>query len=145
RSMVESWAMTSEDESSGEAGSNVNVAVEEPRLLHALPGRVRVHLAGWPRERRCAVEARLRQVPGVCSVQANPLTGNVLINFDTTATDEQAILAVLRTPTPDGGAVRGEILSISPGAPHRPRGSAPGGTLRLGHSPDLPYPAATRH
>src|SRR5207249_6485856 len=101
RNMVESWAMTSEDESSGEAGSNVNVAVEEPRLLHALPGRVRVHLAGWPRERQCAVAARLRQVPRVHSVQANRLTGNVTIHFDTTATDEYTILAEVRTPTLD--------------------------------------------
>src|SRR5439155_3782729 len=77
----------------GSSGSNMNAAVEEPRLLHALPGRMRVHLAGWPPEGPCAAETRLRQVPGVLSVQANPLTGNVLVHFDTSATDAQAILA----------------------------------------------------
>jgi hypothetical protein len=31
------------------------------------------------------------------SVQANPLTGNVLVHFDPTATDEQTLLAVVQT------------------------------------------------
>ena len=54
------------------------VAVEWPRLLHALPGRMRVHLAGWPRAGQCAVETWLRQVPGVLNVQANSLTRNAM-------------------------------------------------------------------
>jgi copper chaperone CopZ len=105
--------------------------------VHALPGRMRVHLTGWPREGHCAVEARLRQVRGVHSVQANPLTGNVLIHFDPTATDEQTVLAVAQTLKPVSISRRGEILPSSPGVPHHQTHSrsAPGSKLRLAGDP----------
>jgi Heavy metal associated domain 2 len=114
--------------------------------VHALPGRIRVHLAGWPREGHCAVEARLRQVRGVHSVQANPLTGNVLIHFDPTATDERTLLAVVQTLKPDSTSQRAEILPISPGVPRRPRHSrsAPGARLRPAGDPDVAGRAAIR-
>jgi copper chaperone CopZ len=98
---------------------------------------MRMHLAGWPREGHCAVEARLRQVPGVHSVQANPLTGNVLIHFDPMATDEQTLLAVVQTLKPVSISRRGEILPSSPGVPHHQTHSrsAPGATLRLAGDP----------
>jgi copper chaperone CopZ len=124
-----------------EAEPNVSTAmtaIEEPRLLHALPGRMRMQKAGWPREGHCAVEARLRQVPGVHGVQANPLTGNVLIHFDPTATDEQILRAVVQTLKPDNTSQRAEILPISPGVPRRQRRSrsAPGARLCLAGEPD---------
>jgi copper chaperone CopZ len=114
-------------------------ALEEPRLVHALPGRMRVHLAGWPREGPCAVEARLRQVPGVHSVQANPLTGNVLIHFDPTATDKQTLLAVVRTLKLDSMSCHSDFLPISPAVPHRQRPSrfAPGARPHLAGDPDV--------
>ena len=113
--------------------------IEEPRLLHALPGRMRVHLAGWLREGPCAVEARLRQVPGVLSVQTNPLTGNVLIHFDPTATDKQTLLTVVGTLKLDSMSCRGDFLPISPAVPHRQRRSrsAPGARLHLAGDPDV--------
>src|SRR5438034_9431234 len=115
----------------------MNVAVEEPRLLHVLPGRMRVHLAGWPPEGQCAVETRLRQVPGVLSVQVNPLTGNVLVHFNTTATDEQAIVAAVQTLKPNSISVRGEMLTVAPVVPdrHTRSGSTPGGMLGLASDP----------
>ena len=118
--------------------STAMAALEEPRLVHALPGRMRVHLAGWPRAGQCAVEARLRQVPGVHSVQANPLTGNVLIHFDPATTDERTLLAVVQRLKPDS-INRDEILPISPGVPRRQRRSrfAPGARLRLAGEPDV--------
>jgi hypothetical protein len=121
-----------EDDLHSEAEPDVSTAIEEPRLVHSLPGRMRVHLAGWPRAGQCAVEARLCQVQGVHSAQANPLTGNVLIHFDPTATDEQTLLAVVQTLKPVSIS-RGEILPSSPGVPHHQRcsKSAPGATLRL--------------
>jgi copper chaperone CopZ len=119
--------------------STALTAIEGPRLLHALPGRMRVQLAGWPRGGHCAVEARLRQVPGVHSVQANPLTGNVLIHFDPTATDEQTLLAVVQTLEPDSTSRRGEILPTSPAVPRRDRrsSSAPGARQRLVSGTDV--------
>ena len=111
--------------------------IMEPRLVHALPGRIRVHLTGWPREGHGAVEARLRQVPGVHSVQANPLTGNVLIHFDPIATDERTLLAVVQTLKPASISRRGEILPSSPSVPHHQTHarSAPGAKLRLAGDP----------
>src|SRR5205085_11074131 len=72
----------------------------EPQLLHAVPGRVRVHvttLAGYGAH---SVEAQVHRVPGVRDVEANPLTGNVLVRFDPQATTARAILDALRTPGP---------------------------------------------
>jgi hypothetical protein len=114
--------------------------------MHSLPGRMRVHLTGWSREGHGAVEARLRQVPGVHSVQANPLTGNVLIHFDPTATDAQTLLAVVQTLKPVSLS-RSEILSSSPGVPHQQRcsRSASGATLRLAGDPHAAGRASIPH
>ena len=68
-------------------------AVDHPRLLSLTAGRTRVHLPGWAAREQDQLEARLRQVRGVEAVQANPLTGNVLIRFDPRVTGEQGILA----------------------------------------------------
>lgn len=133
-----------QDRSCREAGSQVSTAIEELRLLHALPGRMRVHLARWPREGQCVVETRLYQVPGIYSVQVNPLTGNILIHFDPTATDEQTILAAVRTLQPDSSSLCGEILTISPEVLHRrrPSTSAPGARLRLAGQPHVAGPTS---
>ncbi|HEU4793377.1 MAG TPA: hypothetical protein VFS96_06950, partial [Nitrolancea sp.] len=67
-------------------------AVDEPRLIHAIPGRARIHLAEWPGQEQRQIEAQLRRVKGVRSVQANSLTGNVLIRFDPSAVDCATLL-----------------------------------------------------
>jgi cation-transporting ATPase I len=77
-------------------------ATEEPHVVHAIPGRMRVHLPGWEGRRQRGVEAWLRRVPGVRSVRANPLTGNVLIRFDLTLTNDEAILTAVRGLELDG-------------------------------------------
>ena len=69
----------------------------EPRVIHSLPGRVRVHLPGWSGQGKRSIEKQLRQVWGVHSVQANPLTGNILVQFDPTITNEQSIVDLVRT------------------------------------------------
>jgi copper chaperone CopZ len=76
----------------------MSVAVaEESRVLHSLPGRIRVHLLGWSGQDKRGIEKQLRQVWGVRSVQANPLTGNVLVQFDPAITNEQTIIELVRT------------------------------------------------
>jgi cation-transporting ATPase I len=70
-------------------------ATQEPRLVHAIPGRVRIHLPGWSGQGQRALERQLRALPPVRSVQANGLTGNVLVIFDP-ATDERTIVAAAR-------------------------------------------------
>lgn len=68
----------------------------EACVVHAIPGRIRIHLPEWSGQGQRWLEARLREVPGVLSVQANPTTGNVLLRYNTTVTDEQALLARAR-------------------------------------------------
>lgn len=70
---------------------------EAPRLIHSLPGRVRVHLPGLSGHQP-DIEALLRQVPGVHSARANPLTSTVLIRFNPAAMDERALFTVLGVP-----------------------------------------------
>ena len=48
----------------------------EPRLLHAIPGRMRVHIPGWSGHDQRSLETRLRKVEGIKGVLANPVTGN---------------------------------------------------------------------
>src|SRR5271166_6674655 len=64
-------------------------------ILSLIPGRVRLHLSGWTAGDVEWVETRLCQVNGVESVQANPLTGNVLIRFDRRTTGEKTLLVEL--------------------------------------------------
>lgn len=67
----------------------------EPRIVHSLPGRIRVHVPGWKGQEKRRIEAQLRGMMGVQRVQANALTGNMLIYFDPSVTNEQAILAAV--------------------------------------------------
>ncbi len=73
------------------------IPVQEPYLVHVLPGRIRVRLsrANDPADAR-RVEQALLDLRGVHGVTANPLTGNALIRFDPRATDARSLLAALR-------------------------------------------------
>lgn len=78
-----------------------------PRVLHALPGRLRLHLPGWDGSRPEWIEERLRAVGGVQEVRANPLTRNVLVRFDAAVTDAGRLEAeVEAVPQASGGATR---------------------------------------
>ncbi|HZG68913.1 MAG TPA: hypothetical protein VEZ12_19405, partial [Herpetosiphonaceae bacterium] len=96
-------------------------AVALPRVIHAVPGRMRVHLPGWlgagPRD----IEVRLRQLHGVRSAQANPVTGNVLIRFDPATTDDRAILGAVHTLETD--TTGGRKYAAPPPALHERNGA----------------------
>jgi magnesium-transporting ATPase (P-type) len=79
------------------AGTRTEQEVPEAamRVVHALPGRLRVHLATWSGRGQRLLEKQLRSLPGVRRVEANPVTGNVLVGFDPTATDPKAIFRML--------------------------------------------------
>ncbi|MBV9809115.1 MAG: HAD-IC family P-type ATPase [Solirubrobacterales bacterium] len=72
-------------------------AAEPPRVVHALPGRVRVHLPGWRPEERQALEQRVRALEGVHGARADPRTGNILVQFDPAAADPDSILTALQS------------------------------------------------
>jgi cation-transporting ATPase I len=67
-----------------------------------------MHLPDWIGGGQRRLEAKLRQVKGVHSAQANPLTGNVLICFDSAVTDAQTILAAVRALEPNTAEVQDE-------------------------------------
>ncbi len=69
--------------------------LKQPQVLSQTPGRMRVHLPGFCDEQADWLEARLREIPGVEDVQANPVTRNVLIRFDRRTTCTEAIMATL--------------------------------------------------
>lgn len=68
------------------------------RYVHVLDGRLRIRLAEVKRSAAtaAAVERVLRDVPGVKDAQANPMTGSVLVFFDSTVLTHQAILGKLK-------------------------------------------------
>jgi hypothetical protein len=65
-----------------------------PRVIHALPGRLRVHLPGWAGQEP-ELEQQLRQMQGVRRVRANRFTANVLILYDPNETDASALVAAI--------------------------------------------------
>jgi hypothetical protein len=90
-------------------------AARAPRVLHALPGRIRVHLPGWTADERAPLEQRLRAIEGVRTARADPRTGNVLVQFDPGATDRDSILEALGRAhcAPAGGATRRAARRVS--------------------------------
>lgn len=59
--------------------------IEGLKVVHALPGRVRLKVAkvkGNPALAR-HVEEKLAQVPGIRQVEAKPVTGSLLVHYDT--------------------------------------------------------------
>ena len=84
----------------------------EPHLLRAVPGRTRVHVPGLSAHDVPAIETAIRRVPGVRAVEAQPLTGNVLVLYDRQVTNDGAILDAARAfergvphgMGPEGGA-----------------------------------------
>lgn len=66
----------------------MSVAVtEDPCIRHLLPGRVRVYVPGWSGNGKRTLETGLCLIEGVRRVQANPLTGTVLLEYVATLTD----------------------------------------------------------
>lgn len=95
----------------------------QPYLLHALPGRVRLHLAGWPDDDQRRAETTLAALPGVQSAQANVLTHNVLVRFDPHVTDAPHLLAAARVLHAADGSGPAEAATQS-GASGQERGVA---------------------
>ena len=54
------------------------------RIVHAIPGRVRLKVAGLKAnpDLGTVIQTRLKSVPGIQAVETQPLTGSVLVLFD---------------------------------------------------------------
>lgn len=73
-----------------------------PRVMHSLPGRLRVHipiLKNVPHQWRAIANSLpqfLKLIPGVDSVSCNLVSGNVLVRFDQRLLDEHQLCAYLQ-------------------------------------------------
>ncbi len=65
-------------------------------VVSALPGRLRLRVSGLrgDRDRAAVLERRLQHLPGVTAVEANPLTGTILVFFDPRAIRQAEIVTV---------------------------------------------------
>src|ERR687896_376980 len=64
-------------------------------VVHSIPGRIRIQIPDWQNLERSALEHRIRLIPGVGAVQANPLTRNVLIHFDPPGHGRERVLKLI--------------------------------------------------
>jgi hypothetical protein len=71
--------------------------VDSIKLVHAIPGRVRVKIPRVKNDPNLANELREKfsAVRGIRQVEANPLTGSVLVLYDTSATETFEFLPAL--------------------------------------------------
>jgi hypothetical protein len=69
----------------------------EIRIVHAIPGRVRLKVAGLKANPSLGltIQKRLRTVPGIRTVETKPLTGSILVLFDSEAVTAPASLLTL--------------------------------------------------
>jgi hypothetical protein len=67
--------------------------------IHALRGRLRLKIRGLRRSPSTArqLEGDLRAIDGVTQVEANPLTGNVLICYDPDRLPDEAVVSRLQS------------------------------------------------
>lgn len=86
--------------------------LEPLQLIHSIPGRVRIHVPGWGNLDCAAFERRLSLMPGVGYAHANPLTRNVLIQFDPSSRSTEGLLRMVET-----------TLRGSPSRPRKPLAS----------------------
>lgn len=65
--------------------------------VHHLPGRLRIRVAAIKGNttRARGLESILQAKEGVATVEANPLTGSVLIHYDPAATTGEALAAIV--------------------------------------------------
>jgi hypothetical protein len=89
-------------------------ASSRARVIHRLPGRLRVHLPRWSGQDCRQLEEGFCLVPGVYSVHAEPLTGNVLIRFDSQTLTETDLLAAADAWSPSFGQASGREASAAP-------------------------------
>jgi hypothetical protein len=72
------------------------VPAHDFRIVHSIPGRIRLHLEQWTGDQTDWLHRHLVDVPGVSYVQANALTQNVLIGYDSRHLSRQRLLIHIR-------------------------------------------------
>jgi hypothetical protein len=90
-----------------------------PKIVHSLPGRMRLYLPVLKQLK--SKSAELRYIAhgaeffiGVTSFEPNPISGNVLIRYDTGLTSEERIISSIRSLTKTAIAYRKQISTVDP-------------------------------
>jgi hypothetical protein len=99
----------------------IRLATPQLRIVHALPGRIRVHVPRLSAAPHAAVQgalSRLRRLAGVRRVSASSVTGNVLVTYDPDSLDEGLLLAALGGERP--GATASAARTPAPRRVERP-------------------------
>lgn len=91
---------------------------QEPRIVHSVPGRVRIHVPALSILGAAELEARLERIDGVRQARASELTRNVLVEYDRARLDIGEVLARLRRMAGDG-KVRAHVRAARSGAQRR--------------------------
>jgi hypothetical protein len=110
------------------------------RLVHALPGRVRIHVSALGPADASPLEQRLLHIPGVRAVRVYPRTKNLLIHFDPRLLTAQVLLDVV----PAFDLVCAACRQPRPQGPARPTPSPVGGVRAVGDAAEMVL-AAVRH
>ncbi|HZU36045.1 MAG TPA: hypothetical protein VFA18_09060, partial [Gemmataceae bacterium] len=84
------------------------------QVLHALPGRLRLHLPAWSGRGGRELEKELRGVAAVRRVEANPVTRNVLVEFDPNAIEQRELLTVVDRAENRGNQIQHEEAPLPP-------------------------------
>lgn len=106
-------------------------ALRSPLIIASIPGRLRLRAPGLRQRLRCdAAAERLRAIDGVVSVEPNPAAGSVLLRYDVSRQDIQAMeaaaAAVVAAMLPEDGPERGAAERSGGGAAGAPGGGPRG-------------------
>ena len=71
----------------------MTAAAEQPRVVRAMPGRVRVHIPAWDGENPQALEQALASIPDVSEASARASTRNALLLLIGPASDPEKLIA----------------------------------------------------
>lgn len=70
------------------------------RIVHSVPGRVRINVPDWPEESASEFASRFRELPGVRQASANERTRNLLLAYDGELTSAEELRAAAQIPPP---------------------------------------------
>ena len=91
----------------------MTVVSVQTRLVHATPGRVRVHYPALTGRNQREIENRLRSLPGIDSVQASPETGNILIRYAPAHLSSPQVLEAVNALGQEPGTDAAERVTLS--------------------------------
>ncbi|OAT85791.1 HAD-IC family P-type ATPase [Desulfotomaculum copahuensis] len=105
--------------------SRNDAGLQYGRVLHFLPGRMRIEMPGLQGAKNLSrqLERRLNTVKGVTAARANPLTGRLLIVYDNRLHSKASVAALT------GGCWRETLQAASGSAEKRPEATAPEATV----------------